>query len=215
MKLKNTILALLAVTFLNAKAVTLDQLLGVINRQPAINILNNVVAPAIAMSIGDAILLLDSPINNIYINDALAIKGFTISSLKNQYAEKNFNQAKQLIKSESRPAAIVSLTNAIKFAPANPVYWEERGLIFLELCDYLKAANDFTMAIRFAPSDAELYSELALAYFALGNYTAAFNNFLTAANLGHADARHIIRHNPRARARAIRAYALNTFGLIL
>ena len=84
--------------------------------------------------------------------------------------------------------AVELLDKAIDYAPDAEMYYNNRGLYYLELKEDKKALADLTKAIELDPENEEYYVNRNIAFFRMNDHVSGRNDLLKALALGSNDA---------------------------
>jgi tetratricopeptide (TPR) repeat protein len=99
-----------------------------------------------------------------------------------------FKGAEHILKNQEEDA-IIQYSNAIKSDPLYAIAYDNRGLLYLNRGDFVKAAADFSRAIELDPDFADAYLNRGIAYaLGTGQYVAAISDYAKAIELNPTDA---------------------------
>ncbi|MBZ0296455.1 MAG: tetratricopeptide repeat protein [Anaerolineae bacterium] len=81
--------------------------------------------------------------------------------------------------------AIENMSRAIEFGGEAVLgeYFNERGMLYLEVDDYKKALSDYTLALEHGQQDSEVYAGRGMAYHWQGQFTEAVEDYTQAIEL--------------------------------
>lgn len=93
----------------------------------------------------------------------------TTSAQPNPAAEKLKSEGNAAMQSKDYKTAIAKYTEAITYAPTNPIYLSNRAAAYSASGDHASAVTDAEIAVAADPKYTKAWSRLGLAQFALGN----------------------------------------------
>ncbi len=105
--------------------------------------------------------------------------------LDNKHAKTNWYKASMLFANDKDSEALKILNNALRYNSSNTDLRFLRGVINVELHQYLNAAKDFDVVIEQLPTHFKAYYNRGVAYHRSGKYDKACADFKMAQSLGN------------------------------
>jgi len=129
-----------------------------------------------------------SGIFSYYIISTFLI-GFGISNW--DFGGRFFKSGYEKIGEKNYAGAISDFNDAVKMAPFNAVYINERGMAYYNLKEFEKAVTDFTNAVKMQPNNAKFINNRGMAYCNLQDWKRAIADFINAVKFKPTNAEYI------------------------
>ena len=105
----------------------------------------------------------------------------------NEEAEKYFLNGRKCLENQDFEGAIDYFTKAIELMPNDKTIYENRGIAYFYIENYLKAIEDYTTAIELGENDKSIYKNRGIAYLRAENYSKAIEDYTTVIEFGESD----------------------------